>query len=42
MKRRALSTVLFALVLLALLYQTSPTRTHPECRGTDVPRHCVD
>ena len=34
--------VLAALLLLALLYETSPMRIHPECRGTDVPRYCVD
>lgn len=40
-----LSTALKALsilVLLVLLYETSPARTHPECRGTDVPRYYVD
>lgn len=40
-----LSTVLkvvAALLLLAALYETSPARTHPECRGNDVPRYCVD
>ena len=46
-KRRALklSTVLKVLAVLALLaalYETSPARTHPECRGNEVPRHCVD
>ena len=46
--RRALklSTVLKALgilVLLALLWEASPSRLFPEYpRGTDVPRHCVD
>lgn len=35
--------VLAVLMLLVLLYETSPLRTHPECsRGTDVPRYCVD
>jgi len=41
-----LSTVLkvvAALLLLALLWETSPSRLFPECsRGTDVPRYCVD
>ena len=45
--RRALklSTVLKALgilVLLAALWETSPSRLFPECRGNEVPRHCVD
>ena len=45
--RRALklSTVLGALallVLLTLLWHTSPTRLFPECRGNEVPRYCVD
>lgn len=46
--RRALKlstvlTVAAIMLLLVLLYQTSPARTHPECaRGTDVPRYCVD
>lgn len=45
--RRALklSTVLKALgilVLLALLWETSPSRLFPECRGDQVPRYCVD
>ena len=39
-KRIALALVLLA--LLALLWETSPSRLFPECRGTDVPRHCVD
>lgn len=48
MTRRALKlstvlTVAAIMLLLVLLYQTSPARTHPECaRGTDVPRYCVD
>ena len=40
-----LSTVLWVLIVLALLaalYETSPSRLFPECRGTDVPRYCVD
>ena len=40
-----LSTVLKALgilVLLVLLWETSPSRLFPECRGNDVPRYCVD
>ena len=46
-KRRALklSTVLKVLAVLALLaalWETSPSRLFPECRGNDVPRHCVD
>ena len=46
-KRRGLrlSTVLKALavlVLLALLWETSPSKFFPECRGNDVLRHCVD
>lgn len=46
-KRRALKLstvlkVLGALLLLAALWHTSPMRLFPECRGTDVPRHCVD
>lgn len=34
--------VLAVLALLAALYETSPARTHPECRGDQVPRYCVD
>lgn len=34
--------VLAVLVLLALLWETSPSRLFPECRGNDVPRYCVD
>lgn len=34
--------VLGVLLLLAALWHTSPTRLFPECRGTDVPRYCVD
>lgn len=34
--------VLGILALLAALYATSPTRTLPECRGSQVPRYCVD
>lgn len=34
--------VLAVLALLAALYETSPARTHPECRANDVPRYCVD
>lgn len=46
-KRRTikLSTVLkvlAVLLLLAALWETSPSRLFPECRGTDVPRYCVD
>lgn len=40
-----LSTVLkvvAALLLLAALWETSPSRLFPECRGNDVPRYCVD
>ena len=40
-----LSTVLkvaAALLLLAALYETSPSKLFPECRGNEVPRHCVD
>lgn len=41
-----LSTVLkvaaVLLLLTALLWETSPSRLFPECRGTDVPRYCVD
>ena len=40
-----LSTVLKALgilVLLVLLWETSPSKLFPECRGNEVPRHCVD
>lgn len=46
--RRALklSTVLkvvAALLLLAALWETAPSKLFPECsRGTDVPRYCVD
>ena len=45
--RRALklSTVLKALgilVLLALLWEASPSRLFPECRCNDVPRYHVD
>ena len=31
-----------ALLLLAALWYTSPSRLFPECRGNDVPRYCVD
>lgn len=46
-KRRALKLstvpkVLAVLVLLALLWETSPSRLFPECQGTKIPRHCVD
>lgn len=41
-KLSTLSTVLAVLALLAALYETSPARTHPECRANDVPRYCVD
>jgi hypothetical protein len=46
-KRRALKLstvlkVLAVLVLLALLWETSPSRLFPECRGNEVPRYCVD
>ena len=46
-KRRALklSTVLkvvAALLLLAALWETSPSKLFPECRGNSVPRYCVD
>ena len=46
-KRRALklSTVLKALgilMLLALLWETLPSKLFPECRGNEVPRYCVD
>ena len=34
--------VLAVLALLAALWETSPSRLFPECRGNDVPRHCVD
>ena len=34
--------VLGVLLLLALLYETSLSRTHPECRGDQAPRYCVD
>lgn len=34
--------VLAVLVLLALLWETSPSKLFPECRGNDVPRYCVD
>ena len=45
--RRALklSTVLKVLAVLALLaalWETSPSRLFPECRGNEVPRYCVD
>jgi hypothetical protein len=43
--RTALRTVLTVLTLLAALgalWYTSPTRLFPECRGTSVPRYCVD
>lgn len=40
--RRVIVAVLAVLLLLAALWYTSPARTHPECRGTDVPRYCVD
>lgn len=39
--RRVLAAVLLALLVLGLWY-TSPSRLFPECRGGDVPRHCVD
>ena len=46
-KRRALklSTVLKVVaagMLLAALWETSPSKFFPECRGNDVLRHCVD
>lgn len=34
--------VLGVLLLLAALYETSPWKLLPECRGDDVPRYCVD
>ena len=34
--------VLGVLLLLAALWATSPSRLFPECRGNEVPRHCVD
>ena len=34
--------VLAVLALLAALWETSPSRLFPECRGNDVPRYCVD
>ena len=37
-----LGAVLGALLVLAALWATSPSRLFPECRGNDVPRHCVD
>lgn len=40
-----LSTVLkvvTALLLLAALWGTSPSKLFPECRGDQVPRYCVD
>lgn len=40
--RRAIVAMLTVLLLLAALWYTSPARTHPECRGTSVPRYCVD
>lgn len=39
--RRAIVIIVTALLGLGLWY-TSPTRVFPECRGDDVPRHCVD
>lgn len=39
--RRVIVAMLLVLLVLSLWY-TSPARTHPECRGTDVPRYCVD
>lgn len=39
--RRLRAALLIVLQLLALWY-TSPERLFPECRGTSVPRHCVD
>lgn len=46
-KRRALKLstvlkVLGVLLLLAALWETSPSRLFPECRGNEVPRYCVD
>ncbi len=46
-KRRGLrlSTVLKVVaagMLLAALWETSPSKFFPECRGNDVLRHCVD
>lgn len=44
-RNRTLCTVLkvvAALLLLAALWYTSPTRLFPECRGDNVPRYCVD
>lgn len=37
-----LGAVLGALLVLAALWATSPSRLFPECQGTSVPRHCVD
>lgn len=40
-----LTTVLKWIVVLLLLgglYATSPAKKFVECRGTDVPRYCVD
>lgn len=43
MSRRTRWTLLALLALLVFgLWYTSPTRLFPECRGIEVPRHCVD
>ena len=34
--------VLGVLLLLALLWETLPSKLFPECRGNEVPRYCVD
>lgn len=39
---KRLVLVLALLALLAALWETSPSRRFPECRGNEVPRHCVD
>ena len=43
MKRSTVvKVVTVLLLLLAALWYTSPSRLFPECRGTSVPRYCVD
>jgi hypothetical protein len=39
--RRIIIAALLLLLMLGLWY-TSPERLFPECRGTSVPRYCVD
>ena len=42
LKLSTMLKVLAVLLLLAALYETSLSRTHPECRGDQAPRYCMD